>query len=67
MYYEQRVPLYKAVIYNAYNKAPKDYLTINFCATLAKASNYYTKLNNSLTYYAATILYLYYKTYCEIV
>jgi hypothetical protein len=65
-YYDQRVTLYKAVDYNAHNEALKDYLAINLRAALAKASNYYTKLNNSLAYYAATILYLYYKTYCEI-
>jgi hypothetical protein len=45
---------------------PKDYLTINIRAALVKASNYYTKLNNSLAYYAVTILYLYYKTYYKI-
>jgi hypothetical protein len=65
-YYEQRVTLYEAVNYNAHNKAPKDHLAINLCAALAKASDYYTKLDDSLAYYAATILYPYYKTYCEI-
>jgi hypothetical protein len=28
-YYKQRVKAYSAVNYNAYNKAPKDYLAIN--------------------------------------
>jgi hypothetical protein len=31
-YYEQRVKAYSAVNYNAYNKAPKDYLAINMRA-----------------------------------
>jgi hypothetical protein len=31
-YYKQRIRVYKAVNYNAYNKAPKDYLTINLRA-----------------------------------
>jgi hypothetical protein len=31
-YYEQRVKGYEAVDYNAHNKAPKDYLTINLRA-----------------------------------
>jgi hypothetical protein len=28
-YYKQRIKVYKAVNYNAYNKAPKNYLAIN--------------------------------------
>jgi hypothetical protein len=31
-YYKSRVLAYEAVKYNAYNKAPKDYLTINIRA-----------------------------------
>jgi hypothetical protein len=31
-YYKQRIRVYKAVNYNAYNKAPKDYLVINLRA-----------------------------------
>jgi hypothetical protein len=31
-YYEQRIKVYKAVDYNAYDKAPKDYLAINLRA-----------------------------------
>jgi hypothetical protein len=31
-YYKQRIKVYKAVNYNAYNKAPKDYLAINLRA-----------------------------------
>jgi hypothetical protein len=31
-YYKQRIKVYEAVNYNAYNKAPKDYLAINLRA-----------------------------------
>ncbi len=64
-YYEQRVEAYEAVNYNAYNEAPKDYLAINIRAAWTKANEYYAKLDLSPVYYAATILYLYYKTYCD--
>ena len=62
-YYKQRVNLYALVDYNAHPKAPEDYLVTNLRAALAKANDYYSKLDNSLAYYAATILYLYYKHY----
>ena len=67
MYYKQRVKAYEAVDYNAHDKAPKDYLAINLRAAWAKISEYYAKLDNSPAYYTATILYLYYKTYCDTV
>ncbi|KAF2478401.1 uncharacterized protein BDR25DRAFT_206658, partial [Lindgomyces ingoldianus] len=54
---------YNSIVYNAYNKAPKDYLPINLRAALLKVNKYYTKLNNLLAYYTAIILYLYYKHY----
>jgi hypothetical protein len=31
-YYKQRIKVYKAVNYNAYDEAPKDYLAINLRA-----------------------------------
>ena len=65
-YYEQRVKGYKAVNYNAHNGAPKHHLAINLRAAWAKANNYYSKLDLSPAYYAATILHPYYKTYCEV-
>jgi hypothetical protein len=64
-YYEQRVKAYEAVDYNAYDEAPEDHLAINLRAAWAKANDYYAKLDLSPAYYAATILYPYYKTYCE--
>ncbi|KAF1828033.1 hypothetical protein BDW02DRAFT_513488, partial [Decorospora gaudefroyi] len=56
---------YNCVVYNAYNKAPKDYLSINLRAALLKANKYYAKLNNLLAYYATTILYSRYKHYYD--
>ena len=32
LYYKQRIAIYNAINYNAYNKAPKDYFTINLRA-----------------------------------
>lgn len=64
-YYEQRVASYADVKYNAHPEAPEDHLAINLRAAWAKASDYYTKLNDSPAYYAATILHPYYKTYCD--
>ena len=53
--------------YNAHDEAPEDYLAINLRAAWAKISEYYAKLDNSPAYYAAIILYPYYKTYCDTV
>jgi hypothetical protein len=62
-YYEQRVNLYAAVDYNAHPEAPEDHLATNLRAAWAKANDYYSKLDDLPAYYAATILYLYYKHY----
>jgi hypothetical protein len=59
-YYKSRVLAYEAVKYNAHNEAPKDHLAINMRAAWAKASEYYSKLDLSPAYYAATILHPYY-------
>jgi hypothetical protein len=66
MYYKQRIKGYKAVNYNAHNKVPEDHLAINLHVAWAKANDYYSKLDLSPVYYAAKILHLYYKTYCEV-
>jgi hypothetical protein len=65
-YYEQRVAAYADVNFNAAADAPEDHLAINLRAAWAKASDYYTKLDDSPAYYAATILHPYYKPYCEL-
>jgi hypothetical protein len=59
-YYESRVLAYEAVEYNAHDEAPEDHLAINMRAAWAKASEYYSKLDLSPAYYAATILHPYY-------
>jgi hypothetical protein len=41
----------------------EDHLAINLRAAWAKASDYYSKLDDSLACYPATILHPYYKTY----
>ncbi|KAI1664144.1 Dimer-Tnp-hAT dimerization containing protein [Pyrenophora tritici-repentis] len=55
-YYEQRVNAYKAVNYNEHDKSPEDHITINLRAAWQKADDYYSKLDDSPAYYAATIL-----------
>jgi hypothetical protein len=66
-YYEQRVKAYEAVDYNAHDEAPKDHLATNLRVAWAKASEYYTKLDDSLAYCAAIILHPYYRAYCDAV
>ncbi|KAI1685866.1 hypothetical protein KJE20_03831 [Pyrenophora tritici-repentis] len=64
--YEDRVATYKAVDYNAHNEALEDHLEINLRAARTKLCEYYSKLNDSLVYYAATILYPRYKKLCDV-
>jgi hypothetical protein len=64
-YYEQRVTAYADVNYNAAADAPEDHLAINMHAAWAKASNYYSRLDDSPAYYATAILHPYYKTSCK--
>ncbi|KAG9379371.1 Dimer-Tnp-hAT domain containing protein [Pyrenophora tritici-repentis] len=49
--------------FSATKQSPKDHLAINLRAALVKAREYYNKLDLSLAYYAATILYPRYKSY----
>jgi hypothetical protein len=65
-YYEQRIKTYESVDYNAHAEAPEDHIAINLRAAWAKASVYYSKLDDSPAYYTATLLHPYYKTYCEV-
>ncbi|KAI1668043.1 Dimer-Tnp-hAT dimerization containing protein [Pyrenophora tritici-repentis] len=64
-YYKQRVNSYAAVDYNAHPEAPEDHLATNLRAAWAKADDYYSKLDDSPAYYAATILHPYYKHYLD--
>ncbi|PZD22821.1 hypothetical protein A1F96_10805, partial [Pyrenophora tritici-repentis] len=60
--YEQLLKNHESVDYNA-NSAPEDHLPINLRAAWAKLNAYYTKLDESPAYFAATCLHLYYKNY----
>ncbi|KAA8622731.1 hypothetical protein PtrV1_04037 [Pyrenophora tritici-repentis] len=62
--YEQLLKNHESVDYNA-NSALEDHLPINLRAAWAKLNAYYTKLDESPAYFAATCLHLYYKNYCE--
>ncbi|KAG9384948.1 Dimer-Tnp-hAT domain containing protein [Pyrenophora tritici-repentis] len=62
--YEQLLKNHESVDYNA-NSAPEDHLPINLRAAWAKLNAYYTKLDESPAYFAATCLHPYYKNYCE--
>jgi hypothetical protein len=66
-YYKQPVKAYETVDYNAHNEAPEDHLAINLRTEWATISEYYTKLDNLLAYYAASIPHPYYQTYCDTV
>ena len=60
-----KLPYLFAPIYNAHPKAPKDYLATNLRGAWAKADDYYSKLDDSPAYYAATTLHPYYKHYLD--
>jgi hypothetical protein len=62
--YEQLLKNYDNVNYNA-NGAPEDHLPINLRTAWAKLDAYYTKLDDSPVYFAATCLHPYYRNYCE--
>ncbi|KAI0568968.1 hypothetical protein TUN199_11416, partial [Pyrenophora tritici-repentis] len=62
--YEERVESYSGVNYDE-PSAPEDHIAINLRAAWAKANEYYIKLDDSPTYYAATSLYPAYKHYCD--
>jgi hypothetical protein len=62
---QQRVNAYEAVNYNEHDESPEDHIAINLRAAWQKADNYYSKLDNSPAYYAATILHQMYKYYCD--
>ncbi|KAI1675945.1 hypothetical protein L13192_02692 [Pyrenophora tritici-repentis] len=54
---------YANVVFNAHEEAPEDHLHINLRNAWLKAEEYYSKLDDSPVYYAATCLYPYYKLY----
>jgi hypothetical protein len=66
-YYKQRAKAYKSANYSVHDKTPVDHLATILRAVWAKASEYYTKLDNSPVYYAVTVFHPYYKTHCNTV
>ncbi|KNG46889.1 transposase-like protein [Stemphylium lycopersici] len=64
-YYEQRVNAYEAVNYNEHDESPEDHIAINLRAAWQRADDYYSQLDDSPAYYAATILNPMYKYYCD--
>jgi hypothetical protein len=64
--HEDCVATYEAVDYNAYNEAPEDHFEINLRAARTKLCEYYSKIDDSPAYYAATIPHPRYKKLCDV-
>ena len=62
--FEERIESYSGVNYNEPG-ALEDYIAINLRAAWAKANEYFSKLDDSPAYYAATSLHPAYKHYCD--
>jgi hypothetical protein len=65
--FEDRLQNYDAVDHDEHDEAPEDHLAINLRAAVVKARLYYSELDDSPAYYAATILHPRYKTFYDIV
>jgi hypothetical protein len=63
--FEEKLQNYDAVDHDQHDEAPEDHLAINLRAALVKARSYYSKLDHSPAYYAATILHPRYKSFCD--
>ncbi len=62
---EKKDYIAKAIIEDYPNQeAIEDYFIINLNAAQAKLNDYYLKLNNTPVYYAAVLLYPYFKYFC---
>ena len=64
---EQQLQNYDSVNHEEHAEAPEDHIDINLRAALILARDYYTKLDDSPAYYAATILHPRYKGFCNAV
>jgi hypothetical protein len=62
---EEQLQTYESFNHDEYNEAPEDHLAINLRAAIIKARAYYTKLDDSPAYYAATILHPRYNHVCD--
>jgi hypothetical protein len=61
------IPVFEYILnYNEHNDVPEDHLMINLRTAWANNSAYYSKLDCSPAYYAATILRPHYKAYCDV-
>jgi hypothetical protein len=63
--FEDQLQNYESVNHDQHDEAPKDHLAINLLAAIVQARHYYSKLDHSPAYYAATILYPRYKSFCD--
>jgi hypothetical protein len=64
---EQQLEKFDSVNHEEHAEAPEDHLAINLRAALIKAREYYSKLDETPAYYAATILHPRYKLFCDTV
>jgi hypothetical protein len=62
---EEQLQTYESVDHDEHKEAPEDHLAINLRAAIIKRRAYYTKLDDSPAYYAATILHPRYKHVCD--
>ena len=63
---EKKDRVTKAIIEDYPNQdAIEDYFIINLNAAQVKLNDYYLKLNNTLVYYIAVLLYPYFKCFCQ--
>lgn len=64
---EQQLEKFDSVNHEEHAEAPEDHLAINLRAALIKVHEYYSKLDETSAYYAATILHPRYKLFCDTV
>jgi hypothetical protein len=62
---EQQLQNFNSVNHEEHDEAPEDHLAINLRSAIVKAREYYSKLDDSPAYYAATVLHPRYKAFCD--
>jgi len=62
---KQQLQNFNSVDHEEHEEAPEDHLAINLRRTILKAREYYSKLDDSPAYYAATVLHPRYKAFCD--
>jgi hypothetical protein len=63
--FEDQLQNYESVDHDQHDETPEDHLAIKLRAAIVKACHYYSKLDLSPAYYAATILHPRYKSFCD--